>query len=47
MQTIADALNETGAPTKLGGKWYAVTVQKVLKIHPVTGAASQTLSQSA
>lgn len=33
MQAIADAMNEAGAATKLGGTWHAVTVQKVLKIH--------------
>lgn len=33
LHKIADRLNEEGVPTKLGGRWYAVTVQKVLKIH--------------
>ncbi len=33
LQQIADALNQTGAQSKLGGTWYPVTVQKVLKIH--------------
>ncbi len=30
---IAERLNRAKAPTKRGGKWHAVTVQKVLKIH--------------
>lgn len=36
MQAIADALNQAGAPTKRGGRWHAVTIQKVLRIHEST-----------
>jgi DNA invertase Pin-like site-specific DNA recombinase len=39
MQTIADAMNQAGAPTKQGGKWHAVTIQKVLRIHGAPAAA--------
>jgi site-specific DNA recombinase len=38
LHAIADSLNQSGAPTKLGGKWYAVTIQNVLKVHKVTQA---------
>jgi site-specific DNA recombinase len=30
MGRIADRLNNSGVPTKRGGKWYAVTIQKIL-----------------
>lgn len=33
MREIARRLNADSVPTKLGGTWYAVTVQKILKIH--------------
>jgi Recombinase len=39
MQAIADALNESGAPTKQGGVWHAVTIQKVLRVHEAKQAA--------
>jgi site-specific DNA recombinase len=39
MQAIADALNESGAPTKQGGTWHAVTIQKVLRVHEARQAA--------
>jgi DNA invertase Pin-like site-specific DNA recombinase len=38
MQAIANALTESGAETKQGGRWHAVTIQKVLKIHEATAA---------
>jgi len=31
MKAIADRLNDTGIPTKRGGKWYASTIQYILK----------------
>jgi site-specific DNA recombinase len=37
LQAIAGALNESGAATKQGGTWHAVTVQKVLRIHQELG----------
>lgn len=37
LQAIARALNEAGAATKQGGLWYAVTVQKALRIHQNSG----------
>jgi len=40
MQGIADVLNESGAATKCGGTWHAVTIQKVLKIHEVREASA-------
>jgi site-specific DNA recombinase len=39
MQSIADALNQAGAATKQGGRWHAVTIQKILKIHTAPEAA--------
>jgi hypothetical protein len=39
MQAIADAMNEAGAATKQGGRWHAVTLQKVLRIHGTAAAA--------
>ena len=39
MQSIADAMNRAGAATKHGGKWHAVTIQKVLRIHALLEAA--------
>jgi DNA invertase Pin-like site-specific DNA recombinase len=33
MQAIADALNQRGATTKRDGRWHAVTIQKVLRVH--------------
>ena len=33
MAVIAEILNEAGTATKQGGKWYAVTIQKVLGRH--------------
>jgi DNA invertase Pin-like site-specific DNA recombinase len=39
MGAIAAALNEDGSPTKQGGRWHAVTVQKVLRIHGSKQAA--------
>jgi Recombinase len=39
LHAIADTLNQSGAKTKLGGKWYAVTIQNVLKVHAKEAAA--------
>jgi site-specific DNA recombinase len=36
LQGIANRLNDTGAATKRGGKWHAVTVQSVLRVHAAT-----------
>jgi len=33
LQGIATVLNKAGVATKRGGKWYAVTIQSVLRIH--------------
>jgi DNA invertase Pin-like site-specific DNA recombinase len=33
MGAIAAALNQSGAATKQGGRWHAVTVQKILRMH--------------
>lgn len=38
MQFIADRLNESGASTKRGGKWHAVTIQKILRVHETSTA---------
>jgi hypothetical protein len=35
MQAMADEMNGAGAPTKRGGFWHALTIQKVLRIHSV------------
>jgi len=40
MQAIADALNDSGAPTKRGGTWHAVTVQKILAVHSRVAASA-------
>lgn len=36
LRRIAATLNESGTPTKLGGRWHLVTVQNVLRIHSRT-----------
>jgi Site-specific recombinases, DNA invertase Pin homologs len=33
LHRIAATLNEAGAATKLGGRWHAVTIQNVLRVH--------------
>lgn len=44
---IADALNESGAATKQGGTWHAVTIQNVLRVYEAKRTLERTGSHLA